>query len=61
MNKDLPYLKCLKCGKRIYANEIRYKENNTIVICPHCSARNIVRFHSGRGGVLISEFRRLDE
>lgn len=61
MNKDLPYLKCLKCGKRIYADQIEFRENNNIVVCPHCSARNIVSFHRGDGGILMIEFHKLDE
>lgn len=44
--KDLGYIICLKCDRKIYADEIKYQENNTIVICPYedCKARNIVRF-----------------
>jgi ssDNA-binding Zn-finger/Zn-ribbon topoisomerase 1 len=30
------YRKCLKCGKKIYADEIKYFDNNTKTICPHC-------------------------
>jgi DNA-directed RNA polymerase subunit RPC12/RpoP len=61
MKKDLPYLRCLSCKRKIYADEIRYRENNTIVICPYCSARNIVKFYKGNGGVLYSEFIKIDE
>jgi len=61
MDKALPYLRCLKCNKKIYANEIRYKENNTISVCPYCNARNIVRFRKGNGEILFTEFRRLDK
>lgn len=61
MNKDLPYLKCLKCGERIYADQIEFSENNNIVVCPHCSSRNIASFHSGDGGILMIEFHKLDD
>lgn len=34
--KNLGYKKCLRCGEKIYADEIKYFNNNTKTICPHC-------------------------
>jgi len=30
------YKECLKCGEKIYADEIKYFDNYSKIICPHC-------------------------
>lgn len=63
MKKDLSYLECLKCGRKIYADVIKYQENNTIVVCPYkdCRARIKVRFIGGNGKPIDIKFIGLDE
>lgn len=61
-NKNLPYLNCLnlKCKKPIYADEIKYHDNNTTVICPHCGAKILVHLSKPKeDGPLFTEFIRV--
>ena len=58
-NESLPYLNCLnpKCKKPIYADEIKYHDNNTTVTCPHCDAKILVRFNKPKkDSPLFTEF-----
>ncbi len=36
------YVKCLKCQARIHADEIRYIDNNSAIICPDCGAKHSI-------------------
>jgi len=61
-NKNLPYLNCLnpECKKPIYADEIKYHDNNTTVICPHCGVKMLVHLSKPKeDGPLYTEFIRV--
>lgn len=40
--KNAEYKKCLKCGEEIYADEIKYFDNNAKTICPHCGVTMLI-------------------
>jgi predicted RNA-binding Zn-ribbon protein involved in translation (DUF1610 family) len=40
--KNAEYKKCLKCGEKIHADEIKYFDNNTKTICPHCGVTMLI-------------------
>ena len=60
-SKNLPYLNCLnpECKKPIYADEIKYYDNNTTVICPHCGVKILVNLSKKDDGPLFTEFIRV--
>jgi DNA-directed RNA polymerase subunit RPC12/RpoP len=41
-NKNPNYILCLKCNKKIYTDEIKFADNNSKVICPHCNCKMLV-------------------
>lgn len=61
-NKNLPYLNCLnsECKKPIYADEIKYHDNNTTVTCPHSDAKILVHLNKPKeDGPVFTEFIRV--
>jgi len=37
--KNCNFVICLNCSRRIYADEINYLDNNSVVACPHCECK----------------------
>ena len=61
-NESLPYLNCLnpECKKPIYADQIKYHDNNTTVICPRCGVKILVHLSKPKDdGPLFTEFIRV--
>lgn len=61
-NENLFYLNCLnpECKKPIHADEIKYFDNNTTTICPHCGVKILVHFNKpDKDGPVFTEFIRV--
>ena len=41
-DKNQKYVICLKCKEKINTGEIKFIDNNSKVICPHCNCKMLV-------------------